>query len=43
MTPADVHTVIVDGRVVKRDGRLLHLDLAALRTAGLELARRALA
>jgi 5-methylthioadenosine/S-adenosylhomocysteine deaminase len=43
LTPADVHTVIVDGRVVKRDGRLLHLDLAALRTAGLELARRALA
>ncbi|GAA2149149.1 amidohydrolase family protein [Glycomyces algeriensis] len=43
VTAADVHTVIVDGHVVKRDGRLLNLDLAALRTAGLELAHRALA
>lgn len=42
LTPANVHTVIVDGRVLKRDGRLLHLDLPALRTTGLELARRAL-
>jgi cytosine/adenosine deaminase-related metal-dependent hydrolase len=30
--PADVHTVVVDGRVVKRDGRLVDLDLARLRS-----------
>ena len=30
---ADVHTVIVDGRVVKRDGRLVGIDLAAARRA----------
>ena len=29
----DVHTVLVDGRVVKRDGRLVDVDLAAARTA----------
>ncbi|MGC4835361.1 amidohydrolase family protein [Micromonospora vinacea] len=28
---ADVHTVLVDGRVVKRDGRLVGVDLAAAR------------
>ncbi|WP_405591219.1 amidohydrolase family protein [Streptomyces sp. NBC_01190] len=28
---ADVHTVLVDGRIVKRDGRLVDVDLAALR------------
>ncbi|MDH2413388.1 amidohydrolase family protein [Nocardioides sp. CER19] len=28
---ADVHTVIVDGRVVKRDGQLVDVDLAAVR------------
>ncbi|NJP44549.1 amidohydrolase family protein [Actinacidiphila epipremni] len=28
---ADVHTVLVDGRIVKRDGRLVGTDLAALR------------
>ncbi len=27
----DVHTVLVDGRVVKRDGRLVEVDLAAVR------------
>jgi len=41
-TPADVHTVIVDGRLVKRDGRLVDLDLAALRHAGRALAHRVL-
>ncbi|MEV6599309.1 amidohydrolase family protein [Actinoplanes sp. NPDC051346] len=39
--PADVHTVLVDGRVVKRDGRLVGLDLAGLRRSTVELARRA--
>jgi cytosine/adenosine deaminase-related metal-dependent hydrolase len=39
--PADVRTVVVDGRVVKRDGRLVGLDLAQLRQATAELARRA--
>ncbi|MDI6100331.1 amidohydrolase family protein [Actinoplanes sp. NEAU-A12] len=29
--PADVHTVIVDGRIRKSEGRLVDLDLAALR------------
>jgi 5-methylthioadenosine/S-adenosylhomocysteine deaminase len=29
--PTDVHTVLVDGRVVKRHGRLVELDLAQLR------------
>jgi cytosine/adenosine deaminase-related metal-dependent hydrolase len=28
---ADVHTVIVDGRVVKRDGELVDVDIAAVR------------
>jgi adenine deaminase len=28
---ADVHTVLVDGRVVKQDGRLVGIDLAAAR------------
>ncbi|GAY12743.1 amidohydrolase family protein [Pseudonocardia sp. N23] len=27
----DVHTVLVDGRIVKRDGRLVDVDMAALR------------
>jgi 5-methylthioadenosine/S-adenosylhomocysteine deaminase len=40
---ANVRTVLIDGRVVKRDGRLVHHDLAALRAAASELARRALA
>jgi 5-methylthioadenosine/S-adenosylhomocysteine deaminase len=30
---ADVHTVIVDGRVVKQDGRLAGIDLAHARRA----------
>jgi hypothetical protein len=37
-----VDTVLVDGRFVKRGGRLLDLDLRALRHAGRELARRVL-
>ncbi|GAA3292928.1 amidohydrolase family protein [Dactylosporangium vinaceum] len=40
--PADVHTVLVDGRVVKRDGRLVSLDLAALRASAAEVGRRVL-
>jgi cytosine/adenosine deaminase-related metal-dependent hydrolase len=36
---ADVHTVIVDGRVVKRDGRLTELDLVQLRRSTADLAR----
>ncbi|MEV6280274.1 amidohydrolase family protein [Nocardia sp. NPDC051832] len=43
LTPANVHTVLVDGRVVKRHGHLVHHDLTALRTAGIELAHRTLA
>ncbi|WP_117209605.1 amidohydrolase family protein [Allorhizocola rhizosphaerae] len=39
---ADVHTVIVEGRIVKRDGRLVDLDLAALRRASRALAQRVL-
>jgi cytosine/adenosine deaminase-related metal-dependent hydrolase len=30
---ADVHTVLVDGRIVKRDGRLVGVDLPAVRRA----------
>jgi hypothetical protein len=30
---ADVHTVLVDGRVVKSDGRLVGIDLARARQA----------
>ncbi|GAA3456080.1 amidohydrolase family protein [Dactylosporangium matsuzakiense] len=40
--PADVHTVLVDGRVVKRDGRLVSLDLATLRASAAEVGRRVL-
>lgn len=29
-TPADVNTVIADGRIIKRNGRVLGIDLAAL-------------
>jgi 5-methylthioadenosine/S-adenosylhomocysteine deaminase len=42
---ADVHTVLVDGRVVKRDGRLVGIDLARARQAieeTVEFARRTL-
>ncbi|MER7283263.1 hypothetical protein ABT369_53425 [Dactylosporangium sp. NPDC000244] len=38
--PADVRTVLVDGRVVKRDGRLTALDLPKLRAQAVELGRR---
>jgi 5-methylthioadenosine/S-adenosylhomocysteine deaminase len=41
LSPADVRTVVVDGRVVKRDGLLVGLDLAQLRRSTAELARRA--
>jgi 5-methylthioadenosine/S-adenosylhomocysteine deaminase len=41
-TPADVHTVIVDGRIVKHNGQLVDLDLTALRHAGHALAHRLL-
>ncbi len=37
--PADVHTVVVDGCVVKRDGHLVGLDLAQLRRSTAELVR----
>jgi cytosine/adenosine deaminase-related metal-dependent hydrolase len=40
---ADVHTVLVDGRVVKRNGVLVDHDLAALRAAVGDVARRVLA
>jgi cytosine/adenosine deaminase-related metal-dependent hydrolase len=40
---ADVRTVLVDGRVVKRDGTLVDHDLAALRDAVVSLARKVLA
>ena len=39
LTPAQVRTVVVDGRIVKRDGALVHLDLPRLRRTGAELAR----
>jgi 5-methylthioadenosine/S-adenosylhomocysteine deaminase len=39
--PADVRTVVVDGRIVKRDGQLVELDLAELRGAATELAANA--
>lgn len=38
--PSDVHTVVVDGQVVKRDGRLVALDLPRLRQETAALARR---
>ncbi|GAA3391326.1 amidohydrolase family protein [Cryptosporangium minutisporangium] len=41
--PANVQTVLVDGRVVKRDGALVDHDLATLRAAGDAIARRVLA
>jgi cytosine/adenosine deaminase-related metal-dependent hydrolase len=39
--PAQVRTVLVDGRVVKRDGRLVGHDLDAVRAAASALATRA--
>jgi cytosine/adenosine deaminase-related metal-dependent hydrolase len=41
--PANVRTVLIDGRIVKRDGRLVDHDLAALRAAADDVARRVLA
>jgi cytosine/adenosine deaminase-related metal-dependent hydrolase len=38
--PENVRTVLVDGKVVKRDGVLVNHDLRALREATVELARR---
>lgn len=40
--PADVHTVVVDGHVVKRDRRLVELDLTQLRHSTAQLARHAM-
>jgi 5-methylthioadenosine/S-adenosylhomocysteine deaminase len=40
---ADVRTVLVDGRVVKRDGMLVDHDLPALRAAVASVARKVLA
>ncbi|MEV6971829.1 amidohydrolase family protein, partial [Hamadaea sp. NPDC051192] len=42
LRPSDVDTVIVDGRIVKRSGRLVDVDLAALRASAADLGRRAL-
>jgi cytosine/adenosine deaminase-related metal-dependent hydrolase len=36
----NVRTVLVGGRVVKRDGRLIGTDLTALRADAVEVARR---
>jgi cytosine/adenosine deaminase-related metal-dependent hydrolase len=33
LTPSNVRTVLVDGEIVKRDGRLVHHDLPELRAA----------
>jgi 5-methylthioadenosine/S-adenosylhomocysteine deaminase len=41
--PTNVLSVLVDGRFIKRDGALVHHDLAALRRSGTRLARRVLA
>ncbi len=38
--PGDVHTVVVDGRIRKRAGRLVDLDLAALRRQAAPLGPR---
>ncbi|WP_285557484.1 amidohydrolase family protein [Actinoplanes regularis] len=40
--PANVHTVLVDGHIVKRDGRLVALNLAQLRAATAELSAHVL-
>jgi cytosine/adenosine deaminase-related metal-dependent hydrolase len=42
VTPANVDTVIVDGRVLKRGGRLLHVDVPAVVAHAEEAARRVL-
>ncbi|MGE8389387.1 MAG: amidohydrolase family protein [Pseudomonas sp.] len=41
-TPADVDTVIADGRIVKRGGQLIGLDTATLRSQALAAARHLL-
>jgi len=41
-TPADVNTVIADGRIIKRDGRLIGIDLAALASQASKGARQLL-
>jgi 5-methylthioadenosine/S-adenosylhomocysteine deaminase len=38
LTPSNVRTVLVDGGIVKRDGRLVHHDLAALRAEAAAIA-----
>lgn len=38
LTPSNVRTVLVDGAIVKRDGRLVHHDLAALRAEAATIA-----
>jgi 5-methylthioadenosine/S-adenosylhomocysteine deaminase len=40
---ADVHTVLIDGRIVKRDGVLVDHDLPSLRAAVHDVARKVLA
>jgi 5-methylthioadenosine/S-adenosylhomocysteine deaminase len=41
-SPADVRTVLVDGQIVKHNGRLVNHDLSALRSVATQLARRIL-
>jgi cytosine/adenosine deaminase-related metal-dependent hydrolase len=43
VNPSDVHTVLINGRIVKRDGILIDHDLRDLREATLEIAHRTLA
>jgi cytosine/adenosine deaminase-related metal-dependent hydrolase len=43
VNPSDVHTVLIDGRIVKRDGLLVDHDLRDLREAALQIAHRTLA
>jgi 5-methylthioadenosine/S-adenosylhomocysteine deaminase len=42
VSTSDVHTVLIDGRIVKRDGILIDHDLRDLREATLEIAHRTL-
>jgi cytosine/adenosine deaminase-related metal-dependent hydrolase len=41
-TPANVDTVIIDGRIIKEGGRLLHVDPATVVRNAEESARRIL-
>ena len=43
VTPANVDTVIVDGRILKQGGRLLHVDVPEVVARAEEAARRVLA